>query len=574
MEKASIAPMFNLLDEPWIKCSVVDERGTIREHKVSLKDVFRQAHTFMGLSGESPIQDVAVMRLLLAILHAVYTRTDEYRDLREEGDLDGALRMWRRLYEAGEFDVEAISTYLEQWRDRFYLVHPTRPFYQIPAVKQRYDKEKDKSNKKPKDDSGKDKGKGDYKVGLMSVKKFIFTISESNNIAKIFLPRTDTDVISFDEALRWLLTINAADDVTYKGGVGAGWVGNIGNTMLSGDNLFETLMLNFVLYDRMREEPFWGDGLAPWELDVPRYEKCANYACPDNQVELLTLQSRRLYLRVEDGGVVGCYNAPGDCFGESEDVGAEQFTKTVTTTVSRVQIRKSKTLSNPQHLWRGFASVVASDVANKETKAGVLRWLDELLMSGMCEQRKVGIELTQVAYGNKRMKIDDVWRDTFHLNTGIFTDVSTVESDEDDWLGVIYRCLETIKDLASEYRMFVFNMAKSRGFSGTTDEAKDMLNKAQAELYGSLGESFHEWLGNINPEVDTPESKGTELVLSARDFIRGRADKLYTQAGGVALKGKVLTEDNYGNAINSVCAYNKFKYKFYNILKKGGYIND
>ena len=36
-------------------------------------------------------------------------------------------------------------------------------------------------------------------------------------------------------------------------GVGVGWVGKIGNTMLSGDNLFETLMLNFVLYDRMRK---------------------------------------------------------------------------------------------------------------------------------------------------------------------------------------------------------------------------------------------------------------------------------------------------------------------------------
>ena len=35
--------------------------------------------------------------------------------------------------------------------------------------------------------------------------------------------------------------------------------------------------------------------------------------------------------------------------------------------------------------------MVASDVTKKETKAGVLRWLDELLMSGMCEQRKVGI---------------------------------------------------------------------------------------------------------------------------------------------------------------------------------------
>ena len=44
----------------------------------------------------------------------------------------------------------------------------------------------------------------------------------------------------------------------------------------------------------------------------------------------------------------------GDCFSDSEDVGAEQFTKTVTTTKSRVQIRKYKALSTPQHLWRGF----------------------------------------------------------------------------------------------------------------------------------------------------------------------------------------------------------------------------
>ena len=35
---------------------------------------------------------------------------------------------------------------------------------------------------------------------------------------------------------------------------------------------------------------------------------------------------------------VGYYNAPGMALADSEDVGAEQFTKTVTTTKSRVQI--------------------------------------------------------------------------------------------------------------------------------------------------------------------------------------------------------------------------------------------
>lgn len=554
VSSSNVTPAFNLIDAPWIKCEFVDECGTIKTKLLSLREFFRQAHKFRGLAGETPIQDVAVTRLLLAILHAVYTRTDEYRNLREEGDLSGAVALWGRLYNRGRFEAEAIEAYLDSWYERFYLVHPERPFYQIPEAVTA------------------------EKAITMSLRKFIMTISESDNTPKMFLSRTDTNRIEFDEAARWLLNLNAADDNAGKGGVGIGWVGNIGNTMLCGDNLFETLMFNFVLYDRMREEPFWGEGLAPWELDVPRISKCANYPVPANQVELLTLLSRRMYLRVEGGAVVGCMCAGGDGFDVDSDVSVEQFARLMRKTVSSVEVKRTKSLSNPQHLWRGFASVVSLDAKGKEIKAGVLRWLDELLMAGMCGRRNVGLELTQVVYGggSMRMKIDEVWKDTFHLNTGILSKGTQGINDEAEWLGAIKQGLTTIEDLVYAYRLFVYDMAKSRGYSYKPKDAKNMLDKAQAEVYSPLGEYFHEWLAGIDPEVDTIETKRKELVLSAGDVVAQMGKKLYTQAGGEALKGKVRGEDKKenGNAMNSVRAYDKFRYRLQKLLVEGGYANE
>ena len=64
---------FNLLEEPWIK--VLD--GECRIHEVSLTDLFEQAHIYRDLCGELPTQDFAVLRLLLAVLHTVFSRYDK-----------------------------------------------------------------------------------------------------------------------------------------------------------------------------------------------------------------------------------------------------------------------------------------------------------------------------------------------------------------------------------------------------------------------------------------------------------------------------------------------------------------
>ena len=64
---------FNLIDEPWIR--VMDSECNISE--VSLKDALLNAHRYKSLGGELPTQDIAVMRLMLAVLHTVYSRVDE-----------------------------------------------------------------------------------------------------------------------------------------------------------------------------------------------------------------------------------------------------------------------------------------------------------------------------------------------------------------------------------------------------------------------------------------------------------------------------------------------------------------
>lgn len=60
---------FNLLDEPWIR--VRDDSCQV--HEVSLTDALLHAHQYTSLSGELPTQDIVILRLMLAVLHTVFS---------------------------------------------------------------------------------------------------------------------------------------------------------------------------------------------------------------------------------------------------------------------------------------------------------------------------------------------------------------------------------------------------------------------------------------------------------------------------------------------------------------------
>ena len=76
---------FNLLDEKWIK--VVDKKSN-QVVEVSLKEVFENAHELKMLAGEMKTQDFAMLRLLLAVLHTVFSRFNANGEVYEFLEID------------------------------------------------------------------------------------------------------------------------------------------------------------------------------------------------------------------------------------------------------------------------------------------------------------------------------------------------------------------------------------------------------------------------------------------------------------------------------------------------------
>ena len=180
---------FNLIDESWIR--VMDNECKMSE--VSLKDVILNAHRYKSLSGELPTQDIALMRLILAVLHTVYSRVDENGDdaLLDDEDEDEAIDRWKALWRKGRFSEKAISEYFDKWHERFWLFHTDRPFGQVAGLKIGTDYDAPKLNGE---------------------------ISESGNKTRFFSMYLGNEKASltYPQAARWLIYLNAYDDTSSK----------------------------------------------------------------------------------------------------------------------------------------------------------------------------------------------------------------------------------------------------------------------------------------------------------------------------------------------------------------------
>ena len=99
---------FNLLDEPWIR--VRDDSCQV--HEVSLTDALLHAHQYTSLSGELPTQDIVILRLMLAVLHTVFSRVDADGNAAELEDEEEAVERWTDLWELGQLPEEPIREYL------------------------------------------------------------------------------------------------------------------------------------------------------------------------------------------------------------------------------------------------------------------------------------------------------------------------------------------------------------------------------------------------------------------------------------------------------------------------------
>lgn len=110
---------FCLLDEPWLPVRFAD--GSVKN--VGLLEVFDRSGEIVALAETSPPSLVAEYRLLLAITHRALTMA--YEQWRDKDRV--------RWYREG-LPLAEIRTYLEHWRDRFWLFHPEYPFMQVAVL--------------------------------------------------------------------------------------------------------------------------------------------------------------------------------------------------------------------------------------------------------------------------------------------------------------------------------------------------------------------------------------------------------------------------------------------------------
>ena len=109
-------PKFNLIEESWVPIRAGNE---LRE--VGLAEALLRAHKFERLEDPSPLVEVALLRVLLAVLHRALDGPRSEDDLYE-------------LFEAGRFPEDPVIDYLDAHRERFWLFHPEAPFWQIPDL--------------------------------------------------------------------------------------------------------------------------------------------------------------------------------------------------------------------------------------------------------------------------------------------------------------------------------------------------------------------------------------------------------------------------------------------------------
>ena len=117
---------FDLRSEPWVP--VLDAGAGLREtpgapaerRVVGLRDVVARAHEIREVAGDTPLETVALNRLLLAV----------FADAHE---LSADAGRWWALWDVGHADADALGRYLRQHGAAFDLLDERRPFCGVPA---------------------------------------------------------------------------------------------------------------------------------------------------------------------------------------------------------------------------------------------------------------------------------------------------------------------------------------------------------------------------------------------------------------------------------------------------------
>lgn len=228
---------FNLIDQPWIPCIALD--GGIVE--LSLRDVLINAHRLKMLAAETPLHNVGIITVMLAILHRIFGPAD--------------MRAWEQLWGSEQFPPDPIEDYLQRWHHRFDLFDDQRPFYQAD----------------------------DKRVDEKSIIHLIYSMG---NTGALFTHENDEveQLLRSAEAARVLLAAQLFrcaglsglpqkfTDAIYTRGI---------LFYAEGDSIYQTSLLNMPPYPNPQFFPITGDDRPCWEMDDPYVARSIPYGYLD-----------------------------------------------------------------------------------------------------------------------------------------------------------------------------------------------------------------------------------------------------------------------------------------------------
>lgn len=536
---------FNLLDEKWILVRKSD--CTVDE--LSLTDALLKSHEYVELAGELPTQNVSILRLMLAVLHTVFSRYSPQGEPAPLYDSDDAADRWKELWNAGRLPEKPIRDYLASVHDRFWLFHPERPFYQTEAAK----------------------------IGTeYTASKLNGAVSESGNKIRLFCGCTGVQKseLSYSEAARWLLYVNNYDDTSSKPkgknlpSPGAGWLGKLGLITIWGNNLFETLVYNLILLNHKRNfSEVWGPECPAWEPDVPNTAERAEIPMPDNLSELYTLQSRRLWLNRDDNEKVIGYNLLGGDFFEKVDAFIEPMTvwskvKGNERAGEKFQPRRH---DSSVQMWREFS--YAFETAEGSHIPGVVLWTKYIKQMLPKSRKLISFSIASVQYGDKDFFVNDVFSDSLTFHTDLLTEIG------EHWRAKITDEIKKCDESAAALRFLAKDIELAAGSAEDTVLKRAVVERAREQYYYEIDLPFRNWLERIDPNWEIVSEQEEQALREWHETAKRIAlrigQELVESAGTAAIVGRAVKDKNDKERYYSAPdAYRYFKVKLNEIYPK------
>lgn len=507
----------NLLDDPWILA--IDKNGS--ECEISLTEALESAQEYKEITGDVPQQVMPILRLMLAILYRAYQK----EGITQSESMD----IWVRAWQDNHFNG-IVGSYLERIHDLFYLFDAKRPFMQESGIKY----------KKKERDTGLDGLVADFPKS----KKFLFTMRRKGSL----------NSLTAAEAARWLLYIQnydiagihppLSDSTTVRNGkeyasgqIQTGLLGSYGGIFVQGNNLFETLMSNWVLYLSISSPSFLSltNDAPSWERPLEN-ERIVR---PDftGPADLFTFQSRRVRLIPSKNEVTGFICS----YGVHPKVSSISSFETMTMW-ERAKKKQAKdhgikegTRIPKQHdperyLWQGLASLLPVE---DELKPGVLEWvsvrqneeiLDELLtFPEIVTIHAQGIIYDRSVKSKSKSKVENGINDTLDIAHAVLNKESQCITD----------ILEVLRKIDLSVRDVAAAVCCIRGLANKANmknRYQSFSNSIKGELYFALDELCRTQIAHFDTKNKAESKK--QWLESAHRILLKISEQHFDSIGG------------------------------------------